>query len=207
MDSAVQRFYRFHAGIYDATRWMILHGRRQAIRRLALRPDSRVLEIGCGTGLNFPYLLEHLDPRRGRIVGLDFSPDMLRRAQRRVAAAGWPHVELVHADAAQLSLPEHFDAILLAYSLSMIPDFQAALERACAHLEADGRLVVLDFGTFHGWGPLGALARAWLRANHVHVCRPYVDVLRTLLRRVEVHHGAGGYNFIAVASGPRITGC
>src|SRR3990170_732430 len=59
--------------VYDSTRWMILHGRRAAVELLALRPDSQVLEIGCGTGLNFRRLLEKLDPARGVLTGLDFS--------------------------------------------------------------------------------------------------------------------------------------
>lgn len=197
--TAVQRFYRYHACVYDGTRWFILHRRRQAVARLALRPDSAVLEVGCGTGLNFRHLLARLDPHRGRLVGLDFSADMLRRAERRVAARGWPNVELVQADASRLALPQRFDAILFAYSLTMIPDWPAALARARDHLRPGGRLVVLDFGRFHAWGPLAPLMRAWLRLNHVDTLAPYVDTLRELFAAVTVETWLGGYCFIATA--------
>ena len=70
--SAVQRFYRYHAMVYDKTRWMILHGRRRAVEKMGLRPDSEVLEVGCGTGLNFRDALEPLDCGRGRWVWMDY---------------------------------------------------------------------------------------------------------------------------------------
>jgi S-adenosylmethionine-diacylgycerolhomoserine-N-methlytransferase len=197
--TAVQRFYRYHAYVYDSTRWLILHGREAAIERLALRPDSRVLEIGCGTGLNFRALLRRLDPARGRLTGLDFSADMLERAARRVLRHAWSNVELIEADAAALQLSARFDGILLAYSLSMIPDWPGALRRAYGHLRPGGRLVVLDFGRFDGWGPLSGLVRAWLRANHVETLHPYVDTLRELCGEVCVSERCGGYHFTAVA--------
>ncbi|MBI5866481.1 MAG: methyltransferase domain-containing protein [Planctomycetes bacterium] len=196
--SAVQRFYRYHAYFYDSTRWMILHGRRRAAQRLGLRPDCTVLEIGCGTGLNFPYVLEQLDARRGRVVGLDFSADMLRQAEKRVRARGWTNVELVQGDATQLRLGTKFDGILFAYSLTMIPDWPRAIQCAGEHLKPGGRLVVLDFGRFAGWGPLGAVMRGWLRANHVETLRPYVETLRKSFPSLEVFDWFGGYNFTAV---------
>ncbi|MBU0617644.1 MAG: methyltransferase domain-containing protein [Planctomycetes bacterium] len=198
MSTAVQTFYRYHAYVYDWTRWAILHGRRRAVARLQLRPDSEVLEVGCGTGLNFRYLLEQLDPERGRLVGLDFSPDMLRRARKRVAANGWTNVELIEADAARLDLGRRFDGILFAYSLTLIPDWRAAIDRAEQHLKPGGRLVVLDFGQFKRWGPFGALLRGWLRLNHVETLRQYEDGLREVFSDLDVYHWLGGYNLTAV---------
>ena len=196
--TAVQSFYRYQACVYDWTRWTILRGRRRAIERLQLRPESEVLEVGCGTGLSFRHVRGYLDAARGRLVGLDCSPHMLRRAQRRVAAHGWQNVELVEADATQVELGRRFDGILFAYSLTMIPDWAAALDRASEHLKPGGRLVVLDFDRFHLWGPLGPLFRGWLRLNHVETLRPYQQRLREVFPNLLVHHWLGGYNFIAV---------
>jgi len=197
-DTAVQRFYRLHARVYDSTRWMILHGRRRAAACLVSRPNARVLEIGCGTGLNFRYIQEHLDPTEGHLTGLDFSPNMLQRARRRVARRGWTNVELVRADAAELDLGRRFDAIFFGYSLTMIPGWRAALGRAYEHLAERGTLVVLDFSRFAGWGPLAPLMRTWLRLNHVETRRPYEDELRRLFPHLDVHYWLGGYNFTAV---------
>lgn len=197
-DTAVQRFYRFHARVYDGTRWMILHGRRRAVAKLNLRPDSQVLDIGCGTGLNFRHILDYLDPRVGRLTGLDFSADMLRQAEKRRAAHGWSNVELVHADATTMQLSGRFDAALFAYSLSMIPEWAGALARAHEHLSPGGTLAVLDFSRFAGWGPLAPLMRTWLRLNHVETLRPYEDGLRRIFGRIEVDYWLGGYNFTAI---------
>lgn len=157
-----------------------------------------MLEVGCGTGLNFRHLLRPLDPDRGRLVGLDFSADMLRQAAKRVEACGYRNVQLVQGDATCMDLGEKFDGILLAYSLTMIPDWKAALERARAHLKPEGRLVVLDFGKFEGWGFLGGLPRGWLRMNHVEVRRPYLDAMDAMFEPLQVHRWFGGYNFTAV---------
>ncbi len=199
--AAVQRFYRYHALVYDQTRWMILHGRRRAVARMGLQPNSDVLEVGCGTGLNFHYVIDELGAD-SRLVGLDFSADMLQRAERRVAQKGWSNVELVQGDATKLALGRAFDAILFAYSLTMIPDWPAAVDRAVEHLKPGGRLVVLDFSRFHGWGPLAPVMRTWLRLNHVITLRPYEDKLRAALPGTEVYYWLGGYNFTTVGRRP-----
>lgn len=198
--TSVQRFYRYHARVYDKTRWMILHSRREAVDHLQLTSDASVLEVGCGTGLNFRFVLDRLDGQRGHLTGLDFSADMLVQARNRVASRGWSNVDLVEGDASTMSLGRQFDGILFAYSLTMIPDWGAALERAREHLRPGGRLVVLDFSTFLGWGPLAPLMRLWLRSCHVETQRPYVDHLRTLFPALHVRHWLGGYNFIAVGT-------
>jgi ubiquinone/menaquinone biosynthesis C-methylase UbiE len=196
--STVQRFYRYHAYVYDFTRWTILHGRRRATERLELRPDASMLEIGCGTGLNFRYVLDKLDPQCGRLTGLDFSADMLHQAEKRVTSRGWSNVELVQGDATTMQLGRKFDGILFAYSLTMIPDWPSAIDRVAEHLKPGGRLVVLDFSTFEGWGPLGAIMRGWLRLNHVEPSRPYIEKLREHFPKLNVTYWLGGYNFTAV---------
>ncbi|MCG3127552.1 MAG: Ubiquinone/menaquinone biosynthesis C-methyltransferase UbiE [Phycisphaerae bacterium] len=197
--TAVQRFYRFHAYVYDFTRWMILHGRARAVAMLRLRPDSAVLEIGCGTGLNFRHVLQYLDPSCGRLTGLDFSADMLERARRRVARHDWRCVELVQDDASTFSRDQRYDAILFAYSLTMIPDWPGALRRAREHLRPGGRVAVLDFGMFSGWGPLKPVMRGWLKLNHVQTHESYVEEMRKVFGNVRVQHWLGGYNFTAIS--------
>jgi len=193
----VQRFYRYHAAVYDLTRWTLLFGRRAAVEALQLRPDSRVLEIGCGTGLNFDHTVRRLDPNKGTLTGLDFSEHMLVRARRRIARHGWGNVSLVNGDASQLDLPDRFDRVLFGYSLSMIPAWEASLERAAAHLEPGGRLVVLDFGRFEKWGPFGSVMREFLRLNHVTTERDVGQAMKAVVDRVTVRHALGGHHIIA----------
>ncbi len=198
-DTAVQRFYRFHAYVYDATRWTILHGRRRAIDALQLKPESSVLEVGCGTGLNFRLLLDRLDPARGSLTGLDFSQEMLQKADVRVKRAGWANVRLVQGDATTMQLGRTFDAVLFAYSLTMIPDWQGALRAAHAHLKPGGKLVVLDFGRFENWGPLAPVMRAWLRSSHVVTLQPYADEIERIFGNCRRTSCRGGYYFLCEA--------
>ena len=200
IETPVQRFYRFQAPIYNLTRWAFLRGRKTAITALDIKPDSSVLEIGCGTGSNFRHVAAKLDNHRGRLVGVDFSRPMLRRARSRVMRAGWPNVHLVVADAAALPFRETFDRIYLSYSLAMMPEWESVLDRAVRLLAPTGRLVALDFGRFEGWGPAGSLIRSYLRANHVDTERPMLQHLKRRFGHVEMRYWLGGYNFVAVAS-------
>lgn len=201
-DTAVQRFYRYHSHVYDATRWTILHGRKRAIADMNIQPDSHVMEVGCGTGLNFRHIESYLDQDRGRLVGVDLSEHMLVKAEGRVSSSGWTNIELMAADATKLDLGRQFDAVLFGYSLTMIPDWEASLEQAVEHLKPGGRLVVLDFSTFDSWGPLAPVMRGWLRANHVETKNPYLDGIRRLFPDVEIRRWLGGYNFTARATKP-----
>ena len=62
--------------------------RARAAQHLALRPGDRVLEIGCGTGRNFPYLREAVGPG-GRVYGVDLSAGMLARARALCRRRRW----------------------------------------------------------------------------------------------------------------------
>ena len=195
--SRVQHFYLSQSRIYDWTRWLFLFGRRKAVARLGLRPDSRVLEVGCGTGLNFDLLLRELDPVRGRLIGMDFSAAMLDRARRRVLKRGWPNVRVVQGDAEAVPIAGSFDAVLYAYSLAMIPDWKRSIESAVGQLAPGGRLVVLEFGAFESWRPMSPAIRWWLRRFNVETARAYEDVMRTLLEDVTVECRLGGWYVIA----------
>lgn len=197
--TGVQKFYRYHAYVYDGTRWMILHGRRRAVASLQVGPQSRVLEVGCGTGLNFRYVQAPLHGS-GQITGLDFSADMLRVAEKRITHQGWDNVDLIEGDATTMQLGRKFDGILFAYSLTMIPGWPEALRRAKEHLAPGGRLVVLDFGDFRGWGPLAPVMRTWLRLNHVDTLAGYEDELRVVFPNLTISRWLGGYNFTAIGS-------
>jgi len=200
-ESPVARYYRRHARFYDPTRWLFLHGRGRAVRALRLEPGSRVLEIGCGTGANFPAILTRLDPRTGSLTGVDFSPEMLRRAARRLPAGQAP-VEVIQGDALHAPLAGTFDRILFAYSLSLMPDPRAALDRCLRHLAPGGRVTVVDFDDFRGWGFFSGLIRAWLRRHRVRPVRAPVEGMRESLEDFELESFLGGHYFLASGRSP-----
>ena len=165
----MDRIYRRQRHIYDFTRKYYLFGRDRLIDGLDLKPGARVLEVGCGTARNLARIAKrHPDVR---LYGLDASSQMLVAAEH--ALAGYPRVKLVNAYAEVLSPSlfgetEAFDVILFSYSLSMIPDWKAALRAASAALAPHGSLNIVDFGDLKGLAPLAeSLLRAWLGLFHV----------------------------------------
>lgn len=104
-----------------------------------------VLDIGCGTGRNFPALVEAIGPR-GRLVGIDCSAGMLERAGRRVREAGWNNVELVMDDASKLAtVAEPVDALVSAWCYGEVLPLEPALERAVDVIRPGGRFAVMSF--------------------------------------------------------------
>jgi demethylmenaquinone methyltransferase/2-methoxy-6-polyprenyl-1,4-benzoquinol methylase len=117
--------------------------RRRAVQALGLRPGDSVIDIACGTGLNFPLIVEAIGPA-GRIVGVDLTDAMLARARDRIETNGWSNISLVEADAADFEFPTDVDAILSTYALSQVPECAEVIAHGAAALSGGGRWVVLD---------------------------------------------------------------
>lgn len=115
-----------------------------AVDGLGLDPGDEVLEIGCGPGTNVGRLRRTVGSE-GRVVAVDYSPEMVERARERVADRGWENVEVVRADATRVALdPERFDGALASLSMSVMPDAEAAARRVFEALAHGARFVVLD---------------------------------------------------------------
>jgi ubiquinone/menaquinone biosynthesis C-methylase UbiE len=138
--------YRKSARHYDLTSRLFYAQRahrRRAVQALRLRPGDSVVEIACGTGLNFPLIERDIGPE-GRIVGVDLTDAMLAQAQRRIETNGWSNISLVQADAAEFEFPTGVDAILATYAHSLLPECRQVIAHGAAALSAGGRWVVLD---------------------------------------------------------------
>lgn len=110
------------------------HDRLEEIYCFLVSPNSRVLEIGCGDG----NLLSALKPSRG--LGVDFSPEMIRRANER-----HPELEFIHADAHDLSpIKETFDVIILSDLVNDLWDVQRVLEQL-QPLSTERTRIILNF--------------------------------------------------------------
>jgi len=168
--------YRGQRHIYDATRKYFLFGRDRLIGELDCQPHHAVLEVGCGTGRN----LHRIGQRWPGVSlhGLDISREMLASASARLgASARLAQGDATGFDPAPLFGRENFDRVVLSFSLSMIPAWQAALEQAMRVLAPGGALHVVDFGDAAGLpAPLRAGLRAWLA--HFHVS-PRLDLAET----------------------------
>lgn len=206
---AIEHLYRRRAARYDFTANLYyLIGfrearyRRKAVDALKLRPGDTVVEIGCGTGLNFPYLIEAIGPE-GTLIGVDLTAAMLDKARKRVDTHGWRNVRLVQSDAAAYLFPDQVDGVISSFALTLVPEYDQVILRAQKALRPGGRLCVLDLKLPENW-PAGIARLA------VFVTRPFGvtpdlaqrrpwEAMQTRFSRVDVTPLYGGFAYIAVA--------
>ena len=184
-NSAIERYYRFHSVIYDATRWSFLFGRNAIIDEIArvMPAPRRVLEVGCGTGRNLVQLARRFTP--ANITGVDVSEPMLQIAKSKGAVYG-RRIQLVHGRYEKpMNDGKGFDVILFSYALSMFnPGWEAALEVAMEDLSDRGIIAIVDFHDSQH-----TPFKKWMGVNHVRMdshlrpklfelCDPVVDTVR-----------------------------
>jgi SAM-dependent methyltransferase len=131
--------YRELAADYDQRTATGEPYRRRTVEALALRTGDVVLDVGCGTGLNFAGLEEGIGAE-GRLVAIDLSPDMLRGARRRVERHGWTNITLIEAAMEDAAVPGAADAALLCATHDILRS-PPALERVLRHLRPGGQIV------------------------------------------------------------------
>ena len=205
---AMDRLYGSQKRLYDLSRRYYLLGREQMIDRVAVAPGARICDIGAGTAY---YLIQLATKKpQGRYYGIDISAEMLSQAKRNLTKAGLDHKITLRRNAAEdlshradFGLEEPFDAVLLSYCLSMIPEssVQPAIDAAWRNLAPGGTLYYVDFGPMDAW-PTAArkLFSRWLALYHT-VYRPKViEALHQLMPRgnVDLIPLYGGYALMGI---------
>jgi phosphatidylethanolamine/phosphatidyl-N-methylethanolamine N-methyltransferase len=137
----VNRVYENLAWLYDFTFGPTLHpGRVDSIRRMAIKPGDRVLEVGVGTGINMD-----LYPRDCTVTGVDLSGSMLEKAHERIARKGIRNVRLLEMDAADLKFADDtFDIVYAPYVISVVPDPVAVAREMRRVCRPGGRIIILN---------------------------------------------------------------
>jgi ubiquinone/menaquinone biosynthesis C-methylase UbiE len=144
--SSIANRYDRIAGLIPIFDWLFFQPpgfRAKAVAPLDLEAGGRVLEIGCGTGRNLPFLHRAVGPA-GRIYGVDLSEGMLTRARHQCERNGWDNVELIQRDAADFAAPEPLDGVMFGLSYNTMPHHLAVLRQAWNQLRPGGRLVIMD---------------------------------------------------------------
>lgn len=142
--------YDFTANLYYLVGFREWSYRRKAIAALRLRPGDTVVEIGCGTGLNFGLLQHEVGPN-GRIIGVDMTDAMLDQARGRIKREDWSNVELVHCEAGQYEFPQKVNGIISTFALTLVPEFDDVIGRGAEALMPEGRWVVADLKMPSNW--------------------------------------------------------
>ncbi|NLR96556.1 class I SAM-dependent methyltransferase [Rhizobium sp. P38BS-XIX] len=161
--------YRYQRHIYDLTRKYYLFGRDRTIAQLNVPVGGSLLEVGCGTGRNM--LLAYRTFPSARLYGLDISQEMLISARRNFRGLKqMPDFRV--ADATAFSAADFgtngFDRVMISYALSMIPDWESAVDASLNAVAPGGELHIVDFGQQEGLpGWFQALLKGWLTKFHV----------------------------------------
>lgn len=139
---AIRKSYRRYAPSYDLLFGGVFQaGRRTLIERMRLQPGDRVLEVGVGTGISLSMY-----PRDVSVTGIDVSPEMLERAQRRCQRQGLgSNVDLLLMDGERTAFAEaSFDKVAAMYVATVSPQPQRLIEEMSRVCKPGGDLFVLN---------------------------------------------------------------
>ena len=120
-------------------------------REVVAAANGRVLEVGVGSGLNFPFYGKQVEI----VFGIDPSPHLLAIARRRAATAG-VRAELLQGSAIAIPLADNtIDTVVMTWTLCSIPDPLAALREMRRVLKPHGKLLFVE----HGLSPESGIER------------------------------------------------
>lgn len=184
----MENFYSGQADAYDDFRKRLLHGREELYRQIELPNQGIWVDLGGGTGSNLEFIKDRV-PQLRRAYVVDLATSLLEVARKRFDNHGWQHVDAIEADATTWQPPEgHADVVTFSYSLTMIPDWFAAIENALRMLKPGGVIGVVDFyvsrkhasgdSTRHSWFTR-SFWPVWFAGDNVFPSADHLPFLRS----------------------------
>ena len=160
----VERVYQNIAKVYDYTYGPTLHpGRIEAIEKMRIRPGTRVLEVGVGTGINLGMY-----PRTAKITGIDLSSRMLEKANKRIAEKGLSNCDVLEMDATKMTFADNsYDVVYAPYVISVVPDPVAVAKEMYRVCRPGGRVVILNH--FKSFNPIMSKIETAISPMTVHI--------------------------------------
>ncbi|WP_417899791.1 class I SAM-dependent methyltransferase [Bacillus haimaensis] len=132
--------YKFWAPLYDKlfNSGSFLQARREIFREILFENGQKILFVGVGTGAD----LELIPHANLDITAIDFSPDMLEKAQAKFKDSS---IEFLEMDAQNMTFPDHsFDHVVASLILSVVPDAEKCFQEMERVLKGDGSMIVFD---------------------------------------------------------------
>lgn len=198
------KHYDFTANLYYLIGFREQVYRRRAVTELNLKSGDTVVEIGCGTGINFPMLQEAVGTG-GKIIGIDLTDAMLDQARRRTQKNGWRNVDLVLGDAAEYRFPDGIDGVISTFAITLCPEFDIVIQNGCNALKPAKRWVILDFkmpfGRLSHFAPFAVfITRPFGVTADLAVRRPWESIKKYLQNTSLIEFYMG---FVYIATGER----
>jgi demethylmenaquinone methyltransferase/2-methoxy-6-polyprenyl-1,4-benzoquinol methylase len=147
------KWYDLVAPVYNkAVGRLYFPYRQKLITSLELKSGQTVLDVGCGSGLNFELIIDSIGPE-GTLIGVDFSAKMLNEAQKLITKHEWNNVFLLQQDVTTLERKHigivvrndiSIDRVLCTLGLSVFPDWQGVFARSFELLRSEGVFGLMD---------------------------------------------------------------
>jgi S-adenosylmethionine-diacylgycerolhomoserine-N-methlytransferase len=184
----LESFYHGQADAYDAYRKRLLKGREELWQALPISEGDVLLDMGGGTGSNLEYLGQRLHLLR-KVYLADLSPSLLDVARQRIDRNGWANVETVLADVTTFEPPDGpVDLVTFSYSLTMIPDWFAAIDQAYRLLRPGGHIGVVDFYVSRKYPRAGHRRHRWFTRSFWPVWMALDNVFPSAEHVPYLHH-------------------
>jgi demethylmenaquinone methyltransferase/2-methoxy-6-polyprenyl-1,4-benzoquinol methylase len=207
-ENRVVTAYRKYAENYDlAVKLYRLLGlkigkyRRMSVDSLELSKGDTVVELGCGTGLNFSLVLDAIGSE-GKLIGVDITDKMLDQARIRVKENGWNNVELVQSDTSDYDFPKELDGIFATGALQYSPQYDEIIKKGYDALKTGKNFVVFDFKMPKGFtrifAPVLIFFTKAFEANEEYLKRHAWESIEKYFEKTTFQEGWGGFVYISV---------
>lgn len=156
MQNQTLRWYDRLSVIHDLLSfndWPYRDVRKQAIKALNLEAGDTVIDLFCGTGINFASILEQIGGS-GRLIGIDGSAGMLARARKRIVKKGWQTEQITLIEKDLLDLPHDFftnllpggtkPKVLITLALGVFPNYEKVFTDIFSAMPRETRFAILE---------------------------------------------------------------
>lgn len=138
---SIKKIYAGYSNVYDALFKRFFYPRiKHAINYMHIKPGERVLDVGVGTGLS---LGEY--PKTSRVVAVDLSFEMLKKAKEKVDKNRLGHIKVLNMDAMNIAFrDDSFDKVFISHVVTVVPDpykLMSEVRRVC---KRGGQVVIVN---------------------------------------------------------------
>ena len=207
-ENRVVTAYRKYAENYDlAVKFYRLLGikigkyRKMTVDSLELSKGDTIVELGCGTGLNFPLVLDRIGSE-GKLIGVDITDKMLDQARLRVKENEWNNVELVQCDFAEYDFPKEIDGVFATGALSYSPDYDNVIKKVHDALKKGKKFALLDFKMSKGpariFAPLIVACTKPFAADEKYLKATAWKSMEKYFEKTTFQEGWGGFLYLSI---------
>ena len=193
--------YDFAVHLYRLLGCKIPKYRKIIINSLELSKGDTVIELGCGTGLNFSLVLDAIGTE-GKLIGVDITDKMLDVAKKRVDENGWKNVELVQSDFAEYDFPKEIEGVFATGALSYSPDYDNVIKKAHDALKKGKKFALLDFKMSKGparvFAPLIIACTKPFSADEEYLKATAWKSMEKYFEKTTFQEGWGGFLYLSV---------